>query len=275
MTTPPMLSAIIHHLERRPARLTSIIEQLDAWEEVKEFRDLIRAHLPELEEEILREPSIDRQVIRFGHEFGEKYFPVYDLEELLDTGESLCTLIQHGIPVIPFGIDPDELHELWNNQSRGRALLITMAQAPDHYRQYFEGDGERTAWLESAAQYVSQDILRRIPPGGIPIRTIEDTTRGTPLEPIREMIEWAYQSIPNVFLQTSHDEEYHQSMLPWETETIQWLTQEWQTARETLDRMHQLEEWLEADPGNRFSQVLDFILERAKLLPPTGPKEKE
>ena len=172
-------------------------------------------------------------------------------------------------------MDLDELHELWNNQSRGRALLITMAQAPDHYRQYFEGDGERTAWLETAAQYVSQDILRRIPPGGIPIRTIEDTTRGTPLEPIREMIEWAYRSIPNVFLQTSHDEEYYQSMPPWEPETIRWLTQEWQDARETLDRMRRLEEWLEADPGNRFSQVLDFILERAKLLPPTGPKEKE
>ena len=67
VTTPLILSAIVHHLSRRPARLTGIIDQLYAWEEVEEFRDLIRTYLPGLEDEISREPSIDRQVIRFGH----------------------------------------------------------------------------------------------------------------------------------------------------------------------------------------------------------------
>ena len=271
---PARISEITLHLSRNPARLTQIIDRLCAWENVKEFQELIRTYLPDLLDEISRETRLDDQVIRFGREFGERYFPINDLEDLLDTDESLCTLIQHGIQIIPYGTDLEELHQIWDQESPGRAILITMAQAPAQYLRYFEGDGNRVAWLESALRRISQETLRRIPPGGIPQEVIEDTTRGTPLEAIQEIIQWAYRNTSNIFLYMNYDEEYYDLIPPWNPETVKWLQEEWKEAQEILDRMHRLEKWLEADLENRFTLILDFILERAELLPPRT-KEKE
>ena len=270
VTAPRTLSGIVQLLSPGPPRLSAIMDRLSAWDDIREFRGLITEYLPELLDEISSEPSLDEQVIRFGHEFAQRYFPINDLEDLQDVNESLCTLIQHGIQIVPYGSDLEDLHEIWEMERPARAILITMAQPPEYYRQYFEGDGCRVAWLESASQHLPEQTLMRIPPGGIPIRTIEDTTRGTPLETIGETLAWAYRNTGNIFLHMTHDEEYYESLPPWDAETVKSLREEWTEAQEILDGMGRLEDWLEADLPGRFPQVLNFILDRAKLLPP-GP----
>ena len=57
---------------------------------------------------------------------------------------------------------------------------------------------------------------------------------------------------------------------PWEDEIIEEGSEEWRKASALMDSVTQLAGWLEEDLPGRFSETLDFILERL----PDQHKEK-
>ena len=99
--------------------------------------------------------------------FEERHYPLYaPFFEFYLTGEDEppFTVLRRGIPYELHGIGYEGLHEMWDGYREGLSALALLVKPPESF--YLEPDGMRVAWLESAAAYIPQETLLKIPEGG-------------------------------------------------------------------------------------------------------------
>ena len=155
--------------------------------------------------------------------------------------------------------------------------MALLPAVPDEYQagyDYKECQGMRQAWLESAADLIPAETLRRIPEGGIPLKLLEEAVRGTPMEAAQLAGRWVWGMTGTFFLDEFFPEEFNGYSDLWEDENIEYGTQEWQKAKAILHRVEQLTTWLEENLPERFGQMLDLILERLEGVPENSREEK-
>ena len=271
---PPVLSNLAETLLRRPPSLQELIVRLGYAEDYAWFAGLARRLFPDEAETMLAVPDVGERLERFARLFQERHFPLYApyLEFYVDEGEDPpFTWLRRGIPFQLMGFGYDSLHEMWDGYREGLSALALLAEPPDSC--YDGPDGLRTAWLESAAQHISQETLLRIPPGGIPLEALNEALQETGYEGAAQAAAWVRAETGNFFLDHCYDDgDYDGFSDPWEEEIIQEGTEEWRKADRLMDSVLKLADWLEGDLPVRFAEMLDFILPR--IPEPTTQQEE-
>ena len=251
------------------------------------FEKLVQQTLPEQAPEILEIGEEWHQIERFITVFSRTHFPLdYEYMEMVIDGQleedpaefehgeyGPYALLRRGIPVKLTGCAWEERHTLWERTNIGTAAIALLAQMPgmEHplagYKEEFLGI--RTSWLESAAGHIREETLKRIPENGIPMKLLEETVRGTPLEAVFMEAQWTYNNTGNFFLDynPTEEEDFTEFSDPWETEVIEILIKEWKEAKPIKEKIERLGKWLEEDIDKRFEEMLDFILERLASIP--------
>ena len=260
-------------LRRRPPSLRELTALAGYVSDYAWFAELVRHLFPEEAEGLLTAPGIRERVGRFAQLFGEHHFPLcapYLDNYWDDEDEPPWTWLRRGIPFELFGFGYDGLHELWNGYRDGLSALALLAKPPDAFS--VETDGIRTAWLESAAVFIPQTALGRIPEEGIPLETLREVLAGTRFETAAHAAAWIWGETGNFLLDASpyEYEPYDAFADPWEDDVIAHATEEWRRADAFMDAVYRLSAWLEEDLPAHFAELAAFIAER---LPEQGAAE--
>ena len=179
VAAPPRLSGLADLLLRRPPSLRELVALVGNAEDHAWFVGLVRRLFPDEAEAVLTAPDIRQRVEGFARLFEERHYPLYALFfefYLTEEDEPPFTVLRRGIPYELHGIGYEGLHEMWDGYREGLSALALLVKPPESF--YLEPDGMRVAWLESAAAYIPQETLLRIPEGGIPRTTSPRRPRG-------------------------------------------------------------------------------------------------
>ena len=271
-----ILPQILHGAKRAPKSITGIMDLISNIEDQIWFKGIVREFTPADANEILAETGTVAKVSSFAEKFERHHFPLsyiftdgYLDEWDMEDQNSVYTMLRSGIPYALFGIDPEEAHDAWNSYyGRGRALMMLIPILEDGY--FRNEDDVRVSWMESAAEHVSKDTLLKIPPRGIPQNSLIQAVEGTPLEGIAHVASWLMSNSGNFFVDDNYMEAEFQSIDEWNEEIITLASEVWREAEKILTPINRLANWLDedgADMDERFSQTLDFVLERVDRLP--------
>ena len=261
---PAQLSGLAGLLLRRPPSLRELVTLVGYADDYAWFAGLVRRLFPQEAEAALTAPDIRTRVERFARLFGERHFPLYApfFEFFMDEGdEPPWTWLRRGIPFELMGFGDDGLHEMWDGYREGLSALVLLVKPPDSF--YEEPDRLRVAWLESAAARIPQEILERIPQGGIPLDDLTDALKETGFEGAAQAASWVFAETGNFFLDASYEDGNYDGFAdPWDDDIIKEGTEEWRKASVLMDAVSRLTDWLEEDLPGRFAEMLDFTLGR-------------
>ena len=262
---PPRLSGLAKLLLRRPPSLRERVTLIGYADDYAWFAGLVRRLFPNEAEAALSAPDVRSRVERFANLFGERHFPLYApfIEFWMDDEgeEPPWSWLRRGIPFDLMGFGYDGLHEMWNGYREGLSAMALLVRPPDVY--YDGPDGLRVAWLESAAECIPKETLKRVPEGGIPLEDLTESLKETRFEGAAQACSWVMAETGNFFLDHNYEDGSYDGFAdPWEDEIIEEGTQEWQRASALMDSVTKLTDWLEDDLPGRFAEMLDFVLER-------------
>jgi hypothetical protein len=249
------LSVLVKSLESLGIpSLSSLIACLAGAEEYKDFVSLVREFLPERERSILYRQTPQFQVAAFAQYFEDRYFPLDDPFKVGDV-ESYLDLTQ-GIPVILQGLSYDDYELIASDWREGYQLMTYLVESP------YEED--RVALAEALSQYLPRELVEQIPPhaNGLSPEELHRLLDGTKFQPLADWASMVWHDTGNFFLDTDYEEMWNQGRPPWNKETVQRLTQEWQQAERIGEEIYSLATWLEEDPPAHFAELLSFIQER-------------
>lgn len=271
----PLLSGIADKLLRRPPSLREMVVIVGYADDYAWFAELVHRIFPQEAETVLSTPGVRKRVERFADLFGERHFPLYapfvEYWTEVEYDEPPWSWLRRGIPFDLAGFGYDTLHELWDSCSEGLSALALLVRPPNAF--FYGTDGIRTAWLESAAERIPVETLRRIPRDGIPIADLSEAVNGTRFEGAALACSWVFAETGNFFLDHSYDDGWYDGYAdPWEDEIIAEGTVEWRRARALMESVSQLADWLEDDLPGRFDEMLHFILPR---MPEHEQKDKD
>ena len=258
----PKLTKLADMLRRRPPALTDIAALTNHTGDYVWFTQVVGHLFPAEADSILAGTTLTDKIENFTTLFAERHFPIYQGfydAYYMDWEDSPFSLMRIGIPYELMGLGFDGLHSLWDVLKPGIALQAVIAGTPPNWSP--DPDGLRVAWLDSAADHVPVEILRRIPEGGIPIDTLSRCLKGTRFEAVVYTAQWVWADTGNFFLDFS-DEDGVEFYDPWEEDVIEQVSHQWRLARGMLDPIHDLADWLDRDLRSRFSEMVDFIVEK-------------
>ena len=259
---PPLLSGLPGLLLRRPPSLREMVTIVGYADDYAWFTGLVRRIFPQEAEETLSAPDVRTKVERFARLFAERHFPLYApyFEFFMEDGdEPSWTWLRRGIPFDLMGFGYDGVHELWNGYRDGISAQLLLVNPPDSF--YGESDEIRVAWLESASEHIPKETLERIPQGGIPVEALTEAVKETRFEGAAQAASWVFAETGNFFLDHCYEDGSYDGFAdPWDDDVIAEGTKEWQKARELMDSVCNLAEWLEEDLPARFAEMLDAVL---------------
>jgi len=234
-------------LKRGPPSISQLISYLEGSESYARFLDLIREFLPEYEAEILAEDSEWGRIAAFVGRFSDRYFPIQEMVEEYD-------YFVRGVPVLLQGVSYDDYHEMPQSWRPGYCLFAYLIQNP------YE-DENRTALADECLGYVSAELLQRVPQGGLSPETMERLVRGSDYEALGYWARILWHDTGNFFLDSDYEMLCY-DMPPWDRETVEELTREWQQAERITQQVLELSQWLEEDPARHFAEMIDFLEEK-------------
>lgn len=251
-----------------PPSLTHLANYLSGAEDYTEFAELIREILPERELEILGEPTIGRQITTFASYFQDRYFPLHQsfFWDEWAAEMTYCDFLR-GVPVILQSFSNMEYHELPGDDRAAQKLLTYLVEP-----QYGESQA-RIPLGESCLEYVSMDLLEKVPKGGFQTEDLEKWLKGTPYEGLINWAKIVTHDTGNDFIDIDEDDLYSGMELPpWNLQTVEYLTQEWHEGVLFWRPAEDLLTDVETDPANKFEELLNFILEKRDA---PQPRKKE
>ena len=260
---PPALSALASRLVRRPPSISDIVMLLRYSEDYGWFVELTRRLFPEEADGILRLPGVRERVAAFASLVERRHFPLETglIQYMLEEDETPpCTWLRRGIPFRLLGYAYDDFHEMWSSFSDGLSAiaLLTRPYDDDHLG---NEEGLRVAWLESAAVHIPQEVLGRIPAGGITVDRIRRALAGTQFEGAAMAAAWIWSETGFYFLDCCY-EDFDSFVDPWGEDIVRSATEEWGKAEKVLDAADKAVKWLHMDLAVRFAELLDHTLSR-------------
>lgn len=233
-------------LRRTPVTPRSVAALLEGQEGYRAFRAIVRELFPEDEAEILaaEQPGSDREAARvwaFLNRVEATWFPVYECEEY--------DHVAFGIPFVRNGWDYERFHEL--DLRPGELLLFALCAQP------YEAD-TRVPLLDAAEAHVPRALLSEIPPGGFTPADLRVRLDGTPFAAAEDYADWLWGETETVFLDV--DDEVIADV-EWSRDNLLELAEQWRRARDILERIGQLTDWIETDPAAHFvARLVDAAL---------------
>ena len=261
-TPPPTLSALAHRLVRRPPSISDVVALLRYSEDYGWFVDLTRRMFPEEADRIMRIPGVRGRVAEFATLVERRHFQLqYGLIEYIleEDGIPPCTWLRRGIPFMLYGFSYDDFHEMWSSYSTGLSAIALLTRP---YGDHLGNEaGLRVSWLESAAVHIPQEVLDRIPAGGIKVDRFRRALAGTQFEGAAMAAAWIWSETGLYFLDCNSDD-FDGFVDPWDEDVIELGTKEWARAAKILDAADKAAKWLDMDLPVRFAELLDYTLPR-------------
>lgn len=245
------LAILAGKLTLGPPSLSMVMDLLDQAEPVQEFVRLVREFLPDREREIMTNPLAER-IQMFTQLFGERYFPLHESVWWVDE-EDYYELISY-IPISRHGINWDDYHEI-EDFLPGIRLLMAIVENP-----YEIEDGVRVPLLEHCAGIVGKELIKRVPKDGWSPETLHRLLDGTRFEAAALWADCLWRQTETVFLDVTWEDDLYG--LDWTRENVEYLQERWPRARETLDRVSALAEWLEEEPREHFRELIETVMLR-------------
>jgi hypothetical protein len=217
--------------------------------------------LPEYESEIMSAPR-NRRVYKFCYYFGLEYYPL--------PANTDCHPADwvNGMPVELMAMSYSAYHEL--QMRPGYILLLSLVIYP------YEGDerdieeevpsnGAKVPLLDLVQRIVGEDSINRIPKDGWTSEELHRITDGTKYDGVGAFADWACSNTGCVVLDSSYENcDYEEGSgeptFLWTKRNVDILTSEWPRVQEIRGKIDHIVEWLEADPIERFRELLEFLL---------------
>jgi len=250
-----------------PPSLSHLLSKLSGAEEYVEFVKIVQDILPERELDILSESSVSAQLFKFFTYFEERYFPLagsyYDWNDWV-MEMSYYDLLR-GIPLTTQSYDYNRYHDLPAMDDAAEQLMAYLVKAP------FEENAARIPLGERCLEYVSKDLLNKVPELGFATEDLELWLKDTQYEGLISWAKIVTHSTDNDFIDIDEEDLYSGWELPpWTLDFVEGLTQEWQQMKVFWNTANALLKEVDKDPAGKFEEILNFILERKKF----PPKEK-
>ena len=119
--------------------------------------------------------------------------------------------------------------------------------------------GARVPLLEAVADLgIPQAQLRRIPAEGMSPGDLHARLDGTRFSAVADFADWTWGQTDLAFL--DFDDEMEVADADWSDETIQQLTRRWPASEAIMNRVTELQEWLEMAPKRNFAELLGAVL---------------
>jgi hypothetical protein len=237
-----------------PPSLSALVAIIQDHEHYAEFVELVREILPEKERDILGESTPSKQISLFAKEFERRYFPLS--ESLQYENEQSYYDILCNIPLIPLGIGYEDYDRLVQDGNDGIMLMTVFFEQP------YGDDGARIALVEGCRDYVSPELMQKIPVKGYSIDEMHHLLDATPYSDLAVWGDILFCNTDNFFLDTD-DEMYYNSLPPdWSRENIEWLTRAWREAQEKQEAVFEMAGKFEHKPKEFFQEVIEFIAKR-------------
>lgn len=180
-------------------------------------------------------------------------FPVHD--DIWDVDLEVVEWRLYEIPVIPMGYDI--WHDEWEDLKEPAPYLLHM--------RYSRRD-EDSPYLrdEFADLYPDHQTPRYLEPHRL-VETLRRLKLPEPLDALPGLIEMLDHNIGNSFLDVGElSLAEGGGYPPWNREDVEWLAEEWQKAKPTLERIHRLLDWQNSTPeeiGFKLTAVRDVLLD--------------
>ncbi len=241
-------SALVRSLGMSPLSPEDLAERVaDEYGYYGEFRRLVEEYLPDRLAEVMgaRGPDGERETARvaaFVSAFTREYFPIHEPFEYAG--------LVHGIPYYRLGWEAEQLHDV--GRPGGRLLLRALCSHEGW------GDDTRLPALDALSEYVPDELLARIPDGGVGREQLHRLLDGTRLEPAALFGDWLAGATGTPFLDINYEDGIPDD--EWDRDCVLWGVEEWPKAMALLDRIEVFERWLEQDPRARFAELLGAAL---------------
>ncbi len=246
-----------------PPSITDLISQLDEAEEYEQFISIVKQFVPEEVNNIFARSSPGEKVGAFAQAFSNRYFQLEDrfIEGDVEGYRDLVSVI----PVIVLGMSFDDYHEIAHDSRQGIQLLAYLLADPyepdEPCHAYIPGveRGARVALYDALRLFMSQDVLERVPEGGLSdddVQLIFAKSRFKPVVLFSQMINCC---TGNFFLDTDYELLCQGDYPEWNAETVEELTRQWLEAERIQNEVYTFCEWLEKDPVKHFGEVLYFV----------------
>ena len=244
-----------------------------------EFMRLVHEFVPEIEEEVRSANGVAAKMQLFAIAFEGKHFPLYP--HLSEGDSEEYEELSSYIPVIVTCLDYDDYETIADGSWRyGIALAAYVLEDPYsphqegcHSAIYLHDSGARISIGEACAKIVSIEVLKRVPKDGISLEDAHKLLDGTRLEGLATVGDILHFNTGDPF----HDndrESVNQGGpgLEWTRENVDDITQGWLKAEDIDGKANQFYDWIEENPEQRLTELLDFIEARRKELNPKPQK---
>ncbi len=267
MPKPKMtLSVLAAKLQVSPPLLNELINLCTNTDTIEEFLGLIRAFLPEHEEEILAERRMQR-VYRFAYLFGERYFPLPPFIHEVTLGEFVRAL-----PVTLMGMSHSVYHEPGDLRP-GYTLLLSLVVYPyygderdtDDLGDTVDPEDIKIPLLDLVGKMVGTELAQSIPKKGWMPGPLHKLTDGTIYEGMGSFADWVCGSTNCIIMDSNYAdcdymEGYGEPVFKWTDRNVKALAEEWPKVVKIRQAIDHIVDWVEVDMVNNFGQLLKYLL---------------
>lgn len=244
----------------RPPLLTYLLEYLSGSEDYLEFVNVVKELLPDYELAILGAPNRRGRIVNFIHYFEEKFFPLHPSFGWADWIDEYSYYdLLRGIPITSMSFSSYGYHDLPSEEGAARKLMSFLVPSP------FDEEAARIPLGESCREYVSLELLQKVPEKGFELKDLEKWLKGTKYDGLFAWAEIVTHEADSEFLAWDDEDIYSGMELPpWDLENAVWLTEEWNKGQAIWKRANDLLTEVEKDPAGMFEKILNFIFKRKR-----------
>ncbi len=140
-------------------------------------------------------------------------------------------------------------------------------------------NGARVALLDRVRQMVGDPVVKLIPPRGWEREHLHRMTDGTLYDGVGDFADWVFGETGCILLDSNYEncayvEGASQPYFRWSEYNIKILAKQWPRVRQIREKIDNLVEFIEGDPGPRFSEILELLCSQ-KPAKPNGKKRVE
>lgn len=253
-----------------PPHLIAISERLAGVKHFVEFMALVEKLVPESVGRVLSQGTVASRINAFSRAFSEKYFELPDYwYDWFDEEDPGYYEILRGCPVELQGWTEEDFHELQFGYDFDK--LLTLLINPETVT--YSGSELRVSWYEMviADGLATQATLKRLPAEGYSLEDLERYLMGTPHEQAYMFARYLYAQTGISIMDTPSD--YENPYADWDEAAD--IAQAFRRAEAYHQELQKYRHSRERDASKAFTQLLDFLDARMKLLGRPESEEEE
>jgi len=195
---------------------------------------------------------VDERIRLFAHYFGQRYFPLCDIDRLDEY--ALEDFIRQ-IPVDLLGFSYDDYHE-FSDFRTGYILLLSLIENP--YSDLEDDAGGRVPIITHVSDLLGRDVAGLIPKDGWTPEQLHELTDGTKFDGVGIFADWINCQTDCWVLDANYHEYEGEA---WQPHIVSNLTSQWPQVCEILGKHAHIVDFIEENPKERFLGLLNILLD--------------